>query len=416
MKKVLVIAHQFPPIGGSGVQRTLKFVKYLRDFGYEPVVFTRDSSRAALKDESLLSDIPYGTKIVRTRAYDLASLPGLLKYPGKLTNRVLIPDAEVVWQHAARLKAIEVVVANNIDVIYSTSAPYSDHLLGLFLKKQLPRIPWVCDFRDEWSNNPYLLRRGLRARIERNMEKQVLLKSDCLITNTPVMLAHFVRDYPQTKDKFHVIPNGFDDEDFTGLEYVKPENKKFTLTYTGLFYGRRKPDNFFMALNKAIETGKLDKEKISVQLIGNFKTELLKEKIEGYNLKNIVKLVPYMKHRACLVELVKSDALLLIEPSGPGSEAFYTGKVFEYMNAGRPILASIPYNGAAAQLILRTNTGLVSDFNDIEGTIRNLLYLYNCWLHKTPPLTPDKKEIRKYERKELTKELVKVLDASVEKV
>ena len=410
MKKVLIIAHQFPPVGGSGVQRTLKFVKYLRNFGYEPVVLTRDASKAALKDETLLSDIPSGIKIIRTKACDFNSFEGALKYFGKAMGKILIPDAEVVWQMAARRKALYELKTNNIDVIYTTSSPYSDHLLGLYLKKRFPQIPLVCDFRDEWTNNPYFKRKWPRARIERRSEINVLSAADRLIANTPVMLSNFLRDNPDTRGKFFVIPNGYDDDDFEGLEDITPSNSKFTLTYTGLLYGRRKPDNFFEALKSAIGEGYIDRSRINVQLIGNFKMEQLQNKIDIFNLTDVVTTLPYMKHKACLSELLKSDALLLIEPSGPGAEAFYTGKVFEYMNTGRPILATIPYNGAAAQLISDTNTGLVADYNDIKGTAENLLLLYRCWMNNSKPFKPYISEIRKYERKELTKSLVAVFN------
>ncbi len=415
MKKVLMIAHQFPPIGGSGVQRTVKFVKYLRNFDYEPVILTRDASKAALKDETLLKDIPQGIKVIRTKACDFAALPGIFKYLGKVVNKLLIPDSERVWQHFARKQALAAIKDNKIDVIYTTSAPYSDHLLGVYLKKHHPEIPLVCDFRDEWTNNPYHVRNGLRAKIERNQEKMVLKYADCLITNTPVMLSNFLRDNPETKGKFYVIPNGYDDEDFAGMEDIVPSNDKFTLTYTGLLYGKRKPDNFFEALKRAIDEGSVDKSKINVRLIGNYKVEQLQTVIDSYKLNGIVSLMPYMKHRECLFELIKSDALLLIEPSGPGAEAFYTGKVFEYMNTKRPILASIPEHGAAAQLITDTKTGLVSDFNDIQTTKKNLIELYNCWTNDTNPVNPVIDEVKKFERKELTKALVEVLNKSFKK-
>ncbi|AEY67818.1 glycosyltransferase family 4 protein [Clostridium sp. BNL1100] len=415
MKKVLMIAHQFPPIGGSGVQRTVKFVKYLRNFDYEPVILTRDALKAALKDETLLKDIPQGIKVIRTKACDFAALPGIFKYFGKVVNKLLVPDSERVWQHFARKQALAAIKDNKIDVIYTTSAPYSDHLLGVYLKKHYPEIPLVCDFRDEWTNNPYHVRKGLRAKTERNQEKMVLKYADCLITNTPVMLSNFLRDNPETKSKFYVIPNGYDDEDFDGMESIVPSNDKFTLTYTGLLYGKRKPDNFFEALKRAIDEGSVDKSKINVRLIGNYKVEQLQAVIDSYKLNGIVSLMPYMKHRECLLELIKSDALLLIEPSGPGAEAFYTGKVFEYMNTKRPILASIPEHGAAAQLITDTKTGLVSDFNDIETTKKNLIELYNCWTNGTNPVNPVIAEVKKFERKELTKALVEVLNNSFKK-
>ena len=415
MKKVLMIAHQFPPIGGSGVQRTVKFVKYLRNFDYEPVILTRDAAKAALTDETLLKDIPQGINVIRTKACDFAALPGIFRYFGKVVNKLLIPDSERVWQHFARKRALAAIKDNKIDVIYTTSAPYSDHLLGVYLKKHYPEIPLVCDFRDEWTNNPYHVRKGLRAKTERNQEKMVLKYADCLITNTPVMLSNFLRDNPETKGKFYVIPNGYDDEDFAGMEDIVPSNDKFTLTYTGLLYGKRKPDNFFEALKRAIDEGSVDKSKINVRLIGNYKVEQLQGVIDSYNLNGIVSLMPYMKHKECLLELIKSDALLLIEPSGPGAEAFYTGKVFEYMNTKRPVLASIPEHGAAAQLITDTKTGLVSDFNDIETTKKNLIELYNCWTNGTNPVNPVVDEVKKFERKELTKALVEVLNNSFKK-
>lgn len=408
-----MIAHQFPPISGSGVQRTLKFVKYLRNYGYEPVVLTRSADRATLKDESLLFDVPEGTQIIRTAAWDFSELPGFLKYGGKVLNRLMIPDSERVWQFMARKSATAYLKNNHIDVIYTTSAPWSDHLLGVYLKKHFPGIPLVCDFRDEWTNNPYHVRKGLRKRIERAQEKSVLVAADCLITNTPVMLANFLRDNPETRDKFYVIPNGYDEDDFEGIKDIIPSNDKFTLTYTGLLYGRRKPDNFFAALKAALDEGSIQRDRICVQLIGNYKVDLLQSKIDSFGLSGIVKLMPYMKHKECLVQLMKSDALLLIEPTGPGAEAFYTGKVFEYMNTGRPILATIPFKGAAAQLINETDTGLVSDYDDIDKTKNNLIALYQSHGKSTNLLNAKYEEVCRFERKELTKSLAKVLDTSI---
>ncbi len=171
MKKVLMVAYYFPPMGGSGVQRTAKFVKHLRSFGYEPVIFTRGIEKVPLRDDSLLKDIPEGIRVIRTRPWDFTALPGVLSYAGKFISRkVLIPDGERIWQLAARKKAAETVLQENIDLVYTTSSPYSDHLMGLYLKQQFPHIPWVADFRDEWTNNPYLLDNphpAIRMRIEK---------------------------------------------------------------------------------------------------------------------------------------------------------------------------------------------------------------------------------------------------------
>jgi glycosyltransferase involved in cell wall biosynthesis len=423
MKKVLIVAYQFPPMGGSGVQRTTKFVKFLRDFEWEPIVFTRDIKRMILKDESLLNDIPDGIKVIRTNPWDFTELPGVLSLGGKVVARkILIPDGERLWQQFSRRKAVQSVIDEKVDLIYTTSYPYSDHLLGLYLKSKFPDIPWVADFRDEWTNNPYLLDNPhytLRMATERKQEKLVLEKADYLITNTPVMLKNFINNNTantELKNKFFVIPNGYDLKDFEGLDRSEPDNSRFTMTYTGALYGRRKPDLFFEALMRLIKENAIDRNKLQVKLIGNFKNDQLNEVIHKYSLDGVVQILPYMKHRDCIQHLLKSNALLLIEGAGPGAEAFYTGKVFEYMATGRAILAIIPENGAAAQLINDTGTGLVSDCRDLDKISENILNLYNSWLKHKSGLSPNYDYIRSFERKELTKLLSEVFDKAIEKV
>jgi len=417
MKSVLMIAYQFPPMGGSGVQRTTKFVKYLPDFGWNPVVLTRSIDRMKLRDSSLLSEIPDGTRIIRTRSYDLTELPGILELPGKFAARkILIPDGEIIWARFAKKEAEKEIDKGSIDLIYTTSYPYSDHLLGLALKKKYNGIPWVADFRDEWTNNPYLLdnpHNRIRMKIERKMEDMVLQAADMLITNTPVMLENFLKRDPSLKKKFHVIPNGFDREDFIGLTPVRPGEKKLVFTYTGLLYGRRKPDTFFKALSSLIESGTVQKEHICVKFIGNYKEHVMNETINRFNLNGVVNVYPYMEHKECLNHLAGSDILLLIEGSGPGAEAFYTGKVFEYMNIGRPILAVIPKNGAAASLIRETSTGYVCDFDDIDEIAKCIQIIYNEWKNGYISYNPDSDEIAKYERKNLCEKLAGVFEKAL---
>lgn len=416
MRKVLMIAYQFPPMGGSGVQRTAKFVKYLREFGWEPVVLTRSINGMELTDESLLRDIPPDVEITRTKAYDPTALPGILRLPGKFIGRKLfIPDSETLWRHFTRQTAKTMIARGDIDLVYTTSYPYSDHLLGLYLKKKFTDVPWVADFRDEWTKNPYLLDRPhnfFRTAIEKKMEKEVLDNADVLITNTPVMERHFIETDVKYKQKFNVIPNGYDPEDFPEA-HGTPENPVFTLTYAGLLYGRRKPDTFFEALAGLIKEGKIDSRNIRVNLIGNFKTAELRKRISDFSLTDNVEIIPYADHDLCLEMLSGSDALLLIEGTGPGAEAFYTGKVFEYMRTGRPILAVIPENGAAAALIKETGTGLVSDYNDIGSIKLNLYRLYADWQKGIATCTPDNDRMIKYDRRNLTAQLAGLFNNAI---
>lgn len=418
MKKALMISYPFPPTGGPGVQRSLKFVKYLGNFGWEPVVLTREVGNMKLKDDSLEKDIPKDTRIYRTNPWELTELPSLFGLAGKFVSiKLLIPDKERLWEIFSKRTAARIVKHEGIDLIYSTSVPYSSHLLGLHLKKRFPDIPWVADFRDEWTNNPYLLDNPhyrLRMNMEKRMEKKVLEKADCLITNTPVMLENFLCNNPalNLEDRFFVISNGYDRDDFGQLVKNDERNTRFTITYTGSFYGRRKPDTFFQALHELMEEGMISNDKIAVRLIGLFKEEYIKELCEKFNLRDIVRVTPYIPHEECIKRMVESDALLLIEGGGPGGEAFYTGKVFEYMVAGRPIIAIVPEKGAAARLIEETRTGYISDFNDIIKTKENLRKLYISWLEDKVDFNPDFKQIARYDRKVLTEELSKVFEKS----
>ena len=187
-----------------------------------------------------------------------------------------------------------------------------------------------------------------------------------------------------------------------------------SITYTGAFYGRRKPDTFLEALSRLIGDGRINREKIFVELIGHFHKDQLELKLENCGLKDVVRMSPYIKHDECIKRLSASDCLLLIEGGGRGAEAFFTGKIFEYINAGRPILANIPAKGAAAQVIHHTRTGLVSDCSDMEKTAENLLMLYNGWLEGINMYSPNREAIAKYNRKSLTGELVKVFEAAQE--
>ena len=234
MKKVLMIACSFPPLGGAGVQRSVKFVKYLRNFGYEPIVFTRECKNEEIIDETLLEDIPEGTKVVRTKDYIYTNMNGIFKIPGKVLSRVIVPDYAAIWWKKVKEQAEEIIKQENIELIYSTSAPYSDHLLALYLKKKNPKLKWIADFRDEWTKNPYLEEDKLykfKVAKERKMEDAVLNNADAVIANTPIMRDHFLEGRKYLEKKFFVIPNGFDKDDFKEhVDAVQMCNEKMTLT------------------------------------------------------------------------------------------------------------------------------------------------------------------------------------------
>lgn len=411
MKKVLMIAHQFPPIGGSGVQRTVKFIKYLPDFGWEGAVFTRRAKTASLTDITLNRDIPGNTVIYRSPAWDMSEWLFPFSLAGKFARRkIFIPDGERLWALFAQKKAIRAAQNGGYEMLYSSSQPFSTHLLAMAIKKACPSLPWVIDLRDEWTNNAFVKAYGYtpsRIKLEAAMERKVFEMADAIVINTPYMRDNSVIDYPELKEKFHVIPNGFDREDFEGLEPVG-RNDRFTLTYTGLIYGNTSPETVFKAVSKLITQNRMKAETIRLRFIGRFKVEQLKKMAIDHGLDDIVETLPYMPHRQSIQNLIQSDAVLLL--LGEGTEAIYTGKLMEYINTGRPILASIPAKGAAASLIADTRTGFVADCKDVETTADHIFAMVENWIQGRALFEPDKSKIAQYERRELTKKLAEIFN------
>lgn len=412
-KKVLIIANQFPPMGGSGVQRTVKFVKFLRNFGYEPVVVCKYPSFEQV-DESLLSDIPENTEIIRLDAKKSGPISKLYQ---KIITKSLIPDSEILWAKKIYKIALKRLRKNDIDLIYSTSFPYSDHLIALDLKKEYKDIPWLVDFRDEWCNNPYIIDMNYsekRMQKERKMEREVLENCDFLITNTKGMLDGFLKDYSFLKNISAVIPNGFDDDDFIagGNEISKD---KFILTYAGSMYGRRKPDRVLKAISELISESKIDRGKIKLEFIGRFMEKSLRETIRRYNLSDVCELISYMPHTKLLQRLSKSSALLLIIGEGKGAENFSSGKIFEYINLSRRVLAVVPKHGAAADIINEVSSGIVANTGSDEEIKKATLEVYKLWENGDYYPDINKEILEKYKRVNQTKTLAKYFDSLLEK-
>jgi hypothetical protein len=413
MKKVFMIAHQFAPMGDSGVQRTSKFVKYLPQFGYEPIIFTVNSKQKLI-DQSLSSDIGENIEVIRTRPYDLEnSFIGII---GKIiANKILIPDAMWLWYIMTRKRALEYVWRNNIRLIYSTSYPYSCHLIGLYIKRKLPYVKWVADFRDEWTNNPYILDKKyslVRQRIEKKMERDVAMSCTRFIANTSLMLEAFVADNPIRK-KSDVISNGFDADDFSGLNRKKPNNERMIITHLGSIYGRTKPDAFFEALAKGIKNGDINPQKVTTRIIGNYTETLVKRIKKICSYENVMEFMPYIPHEEGIQKLLESDILLFIIGIGKGTEKIYTGKIFEYLYANRPILAMVPDNSVVKNLLIATNTGTICSNENSSDIYSNLVNLYKEWKNDQISHKPNWNKIDEYNRVNLTKKLIRVFKCAM---
>lgn len=414
MKKVLIIANEFPPMGGSGVQRSTKFVKYLHQFGIEPVVLTKEHVNS-LTDETLLEELPKDLKIYRLKPYDLINKKGLfglvLKFIG---TRLLSPDSEFFWYYFNRKKAADIIEKENIKYIYTTSYPYSSHLMGLYLKRLYPDIKWVTDFRDEWTNNPYHLDdfyKRIKLKLEKKKELSVTNECDFLITNTQFMLENFIKDNPTLVGRSTYIPNGYDDDDFIGLKNERDGGEKFVITHTGSLYGRRNLKEFLDGLEIAINNNSIDKDKIEIRIVGNVYKKIIDEYAEQYDLEGKIKAFGYMPHKESIQMLYNSDILLLLIGKGKGSENFYTGKLFEYIKADRPILAIVPEKGAAAQVVVETNTGTVVDPNKTSKIAKELANYYQEWKDGKVIHNPKRDKIEGFSRKSQTKKLAEIINS-----
>lgn len=414
MIKTLFIANEFPPMGGSGVQRSLKFVKYLPSFGVDPLVITKEI-KGGVRDESLMADVPEGTRIEALPAYDLMHHKGLLALPMKVIGRIfLVPDPDGLWQYFNRKRVLALLDQEGIECIYTTSLPYSSHLMGLYLKRMRPNIRWVVDFRDEWTNNPYfddMPWMRFRLPIERRLERQVMDHADYMITNTPFMLKNFVKDHPALENKSTFIPNGYDPDDFKPFDHIKNNSKRFVITYSGALYGRRNLLEIFEALKVALDSGRILLEDIELQVVGQISKDLIEKFTGDYGLGDHLVMTGYMDHHGSIKKLYESNVLLLSMGSGKGLENFYSGKVFEYIRVNRPILATVPENGAAATIIKETRTGTVVDSDNIAGITEALVAYYTAWKNGGIPHEPLWEAIESYSRPQQAKKLAEILMA-----
>jgi len=409
MCKVLVIAYYFPPTGGAGVQRTLKFIKYLPEYGWQPVVLTIKKPPTHLTDRSLQDDTPKSIPIYRTPAL---LIPQYL--PWRLRNFFrrwfLIIDEQLGWLPIAARHGLMIIKNEGIKAIYTTSSPYTDHLIGLRLK-QHTGLPWVADFRDPWIGNfAVVFPTRWHAHINQKLEQQVLEKANRItVVSQPMKMALETRYPYMPYDHVHLLPNGYDPADFDGISPIDKQNDKFTIIYSGSFYGQKQTPYYFLkGLRTFIDQHKISRQDLHVRFVGNMGSAV-NEQIKGFDLSDIVQLIGYIPHRQSIAHLLAADLLLLVVGSGTGSEAVLTGKIFEYLAAQKTILCLAP-PGAAADLVQEAQAGVVVDPEDTEAIASRLASLYRKWKQGELKVNPKPEVIMRYNRHLLTGTLAKLLD------
>ncbi|MEW9670770.1 glycosyltransferase family 4 protein [Ammoniphilus sp. 3BR4] len=437
-RKVLIIAYLFPPIGGGGVQRALKMARYLGDFGWEPHILTVEPNYHVSLDYSLLEQLPDGVHIHRSREIFLGAPPaaagakmeqaeagseaiGLtarLKkkvFPTlkKLKRHVLVPDDQILWFPYAMRKGLEVVKEHQIDVLFSTSGPYTNHLVGLYLKRKTG-LPWIADFRDPWTQNMHRPGIAWREWLEERLERMVLRESDLLLTVTQSFADNFQEKFEDEIKRLEVIHNGFDPEDYKQLQGIKTDHpEQCTFIYTGIFYKERNPRLFLQAIKELIDEGKLARHEIRMNFAGVFDYPGYSENADWVGklgLNDLVHVLGHLPHQAALKELKKSDILLLIGDTAPDSGAYIPGKLFEYMAIAKPILA-LSLQGESTRIIERYQLGQVVDPGSLNDIKAGILALYEQWKNgNKQEKAAERPSTLIYERREQARLLAELLE------
>jgi glycosyltransferase involved in cell wall biosynthesis len=380
--KVLLVTMYWPPAGGGGVQRPLKTATHLPSFGVETHVLAPDDPKWVHRDDDVLPPTqawvhrtPYHGPQGRVPSEDLYKLEGLdrLKYQASmLYRRALVPDLAVAWAPNAVPAAIRIVRREKIDVVLTTSPPNSLNLIGAAVKRATG-VKWVADLRDPLVADADHAVERLPARMKENVQKVVARlvasQADSIVTAWPG-IADEIRGYEPTAE-VTVIPNGADYDEFEDLEYVPAD--RFRITHTGSFFGKRNPRPFLTAL---VESGL---ENVVARFVGDF-LERDREWAADLGLGERLELLPFTSRRRSLAYQRDSEALLLLLPqAGDRGDPVLPGKIFEYLAAERPILAAVPSNGAAAQLIREAHAGVVVPPDDVGAIREALVGLESRW-------------------------------------
>jgi glycosyltransferase involved in cell wall biosynthesis len=429
LRKVLIITYYWPPSGGAGVQRWLKFSKYLREYGWEPVIYTPENPEAPAVDHSLEKDIPEGITVIKLPIFEPYSAykrfvgmkpgekvnAGFLQEkekPGRaegfavwLRGNFFIPDARRFWINPSVKFLTKYLKDNPVDAIVSTGPPHSMHLIAMQLNRTF-NIPWLADFRDPWTGIDFyhqLKLTSLANKLHHKLEKKVLLSATEVTVISRDMMNEFIGIVERT---YKLVTNGYDEEDISPL----PQNQlddEFTVSHIGSLNSARNPVKLWKALAEMADQNPLFAKSLKVKLVGKVDIGVIKS-IEGFGLTKYLTRIEYMPHREVMNEIQKSQVLLLLINDTPNAKGILTGKIFEYLGSGRPILNIGPEDGDAAVILRETEAGQTADYLN-EKAMQLILNEYFIKFSEQRLVSNTKNQL-KYSRKVLTKQIAGILD------
>jgi len=424
MKKILIITYYWPPAGGAGVQRWLKFSKYLAKLGYELHIFTVENPESPENDNSLLKDIPENITVIKKPIWEPMGF--YKKFTGQKGNinasflnenstevnnslkqkislfirgNFFIPDAKKFWIKPSVKFLKQYISNNNIKTVITTGPPHSVNVIGLKLKQKL-NIFWLADFRDPWTNIDFYRELKLTPcanKIHHKLERKVLQTADKVVTVGQTMKDEFAEI--SGKNNISVITNGYDSDDFTN--YQKQTSDKFVIAHIGSINKDRNHEAFYKAINSAITNNKDFEQKLKLVFVGKLDAAV-KEMINKYDLNKYTEIVKYLPHNEVVQYMFNADLLYLPINNTPNAKGILTGKFFEYLATKNPILAVGPTDGDIAKILKETNSGEIFNFDD-SNSIANFISNFDKNKYSFTG-------IEKYSREELTNTLVKLLN------
>ena len=428
-KKVLIITYYWPPSGGAGVQRWLKFTKYLREFGWEPIIFTVANGEFPEIDSSLEKDVPADLEIITQAIREPYLLykyftgkkkkdkihAGFLsekKNPGILQNlavwirgNLFIPDARMLWIKPSIKTLSDYLKKNNdVDVVVSTGPPHSCHLIALALKKK-HGLKWLADFRDPWTNIDFYKDLKLTKRADARhhyLEKEVITTADAVVAIGKTMQEEFSATFNR---EIHCITNGFDTNDAPTATPMP--DRKFSIAHIGTMVKTRNPIVLWKALNELLSEIPELKNDLEIKLVGKTDVEAI-DSLKQYELTPFVNRMDYLSHNEVIKIQQQSQVLLLMVNNTPNAKGVITGKIFEYLLAKRPILCIGPEDGDAADIIKKTDAGFTAGFEDVLATKKIVADYYLKFKQKN--LVSTSQNIEQFNRKNLTQELSVLLN------
>ena len=429
LKKILIITYYWPPAGGPGVQRWLKFAKYLPEFGWKPIIFTPENPSYPLLDESLMKDVPENLEIIRTKIWEPYQLAEKLNKSNKkfkagqfdvgnnqswksklsiwVRGNFFIPDARVFWVNPSVKFLEQYLKDNKIDVVVTSGPPHSLHLIGLQLKKKFTDLKWIADFRDPWTEISYYKHLKLTNKSDkkhRQLESEVFKNADITLATSYTDAENFRKNGANAV----CITNGFDESDSANNLTIKKINTEtqFTLSYIGVLEQLRNPENLWKALDDLVKTNSDFAEKFKLKFVGRIDDKIL-QSIENSSLKNYIENLGYLSHDKAIDEMSNSSMLLITNFPNLSSKGIIPGKIFEYLTTGKQIISFGPSEADVSKILDETKAGKHFSYGDSETIKQFILEKFELW--KNGNLAENTQNIEQFSRRNLTRQLSEIL-------